>query len=83
MIFVSARTGYGMNDLLDSLEAVFRAGSRVIDVTIPYTSGELINRIHRDAVVLSESYEEGGVHIVAECDDRDKGAALLSELTSN
>ena len=83
MIFVSARTGYGIDKLLDSLEAVFRAGSRVIDVTIPYTSGELINRIHRDAVVLSESYEEGGVHIVAECDDRDKGAALLSELTSN
>ena len=80
MIYVSASTGYGINDLLDSLETVFRAKSRIVDVRIPYTSGELINRIHRDAVVLSESYEEDGLHIVAECDGNEKGAVLLSYL---
>ena len=52
----------------------------IVDVKIPYTSGELINRIHRDAVVLSESYEEDGLHIVAECDGNEKGAVLLAEL---
>ncbi len=66
-VYVSARTGYGMEVLLDTLETVLRKGARRIELTLPYTDGELLNRIHREAEVVSESYEEDGVHITAEC----------------
>ncbi|MCR4792917.1 MAG: GTPase HflX [Lachnospiraceae bacterium] len=66
-VYISAHTGYGMDDLLDLLEETFRAGDRLIDLTIPYAMGEMVNRIHTQAKVLSESYEENGIHVKAEC----------------
>ncbi len=66
-VYVSAHTGYGLDDLLDSLERIFRAGSREITVMLPYAAGELLSRIHREAEVRSESYEEEGVRITATC----------------
>ena len=39
----------------------------MIDLTIPYAMGEMVNRIHTQAKVLSESYEENGIHVKAEC----------------
>lgn len=66
-IYISAKTGYGITELLDALEDIFRAGSRKVDVCIPYTEGNILSRIHNEAQILSESYEEDGVHIIAIC----------------
>lgn len=67
--FISAKTGYGTDELLDGLKDIFEKGSRMIDVLIPYTEGDLLNRIHREGNIISESYEEGGTHIIASCPD--------------
>ncbi len=64
-VFISAHTGYGINDLLDALEDVFTAGDKEAYLIIPYTSGDILNRIHNEAAVISEQYEEDGVHIRA------------------
>ena len=66
-IYISARTGYGIDELLTALEDIFRAGSREVEVHIPYSAGGMLNRIHNEAQVISESYEEGGVRITAVC----------------
>lgn len=66
-VHISARTGYGIDDLLDMLEDIHLAASRTIDVVIPYTSGDIINRIHEGATVISENHEPDGTHIVATC----------------
>jgi GTP-binding protein HflX len=66
-VFISAKTGYGMDELLDAIETVLSEGSKEIDVVIPYTAGDLLNRLHENAQVLSQSYEEDGVHILAVC----------------
>lgn len=66
-VYISTLTGYGMDILLDMLYEIFSSGSRTVDVTIPYTEGEVLNRIHNQAEVISEEYEEGGTHIVAVC----------------
>ena len=66
-VYISAKTGYGIDVLIDRLYGIFEAGSRTVDVLIPYTSGDLLNRIHKDAQVISESFEEDGTRIRAVC----------------
>ena len=64
-VYISAKSGYGIDDLLSSIEKIFTEGDKDIDIVIPYTSGDLLNRIHREAKVISEDYVEEGVHITA------------------
>ena len=64
-VYISARSGYGIEDLLNSLEKIFSEGDKDVDTVIPYTSGDLLNRLHREARVISEDYVEEGVHIKA------------------
>ena len=68
-VYISAKSGYGMEDLLDELERIFRSGDRKIEITVPYTSGDVLNIIHENGNVISESYEEDGIHIKAECSE--------------
>ena len=66
-VYVSARTGYGIDALLDALQGIFQSGSREVEVLISYAEGHLLDRIHREAEITSESYEENGIHIAALC----------------
>lgn len=66
-VYISAKTGYGMDDLLDKLYELSGHGSRTIDVVVPYSDGNLINRLHNEAKVISESFEETGTRITAVC----------------
>ncbi|MCR4991022.1 MAG: GTPase HflX [Lachnospiraceae bacterium] len=66
-IFISARTGYGIDDLLDALQNIFHSGHRSIEVLVPYTSGDLINRIHNEAEIISVEHRENGTYIKADC----------------
>ncbi|MBO4336643.1 MAG: GTPase HflX [Lachnospiraceae bacterium] len=66
-VFVSARTGYGIEDLIERLYEILQSGKRQVDIVIPYSDGELLNRMHREADIISESYDEDGIHIVALC----------------
>ena len=65
--YISAKTGYGVDDLLDELQDIFRKGNRIVEKIIPFSDGQIINRLHEEAEVESESYEEDGVHIKALC----------------
>ncbi|MCR4808096.1 MAG: GTPase HflX [Lachnospiraceae bacterium] len=65
--YISARTGYGTDDLLEALQDIFRSGSRMVDICVPYTDGTLLSRIHKEGEIISESFEAGGTHIRAVC----------------
>ena len=66
-VYISAKTGYGIDDLLDALSDVFATGNRTLDTVIPYDMGDVLSRIHDGATVISESFEADGTHIVADC----------------
>ncbi len=66
-VYISAKTGYGMDDLLDKICEMLSPASRTIDVVIPYTAGGLLSRLHDNSQIISESFEEGGTHIRAIC----------------
>ena len=67
VVHISTRTGYGINDLLDELKRIFESKNRPIDAVIPYAQGELLNRLHLEADVVSEEFVEEGTHIIANC----------------
>lgn len=65
--FISTQTGYGIDDLLDALSGLFKSGSCMVEVCIPYTDGNMLSRIHKEGEVLEERFEEGGTYIRAVC----------------
>ena len=64
-VAVSARTGEGIAELRSAIECRLPNPDIDIDMTIPYTHGELVARIHNDGDVLEQHYTEQGVRIRA------------------
>ncbi len=62
-IAVSARQGTGLDILRDRLTEARRADHIVATFLIPYEHGEVVARLHRDAEVLEESFDEKATHL--------------------
>jgi len=77
-VYISAKTGYGIDVLIDRLYEIFQRDHRIVDILIPYTVGDLLDRLHSEAEILSEAYEENGTRIRALCP-----AALANSLESS
>ena len=63
-VVISARTGAGVDALLDRVEEVLEARMVRIEVTIPYAWGELVDLFHRQGLIETESHTPAGTHIV-------------------
>ncbi|BDZ47576.1 GTPase HflX [Naasia aerilata] len=73
-VFVSARTGEGMSELLAHITTLLPTPQLEVDAVIPYERGDLVARLHERGQVLSLDYEEGGTHVHARVDAEDHGA---------
>ena len=60
VVFVSARTGEGIDELEARIELFLNTLDRHVHLRIPYTRGDLVSRIHELGTVLAESYDEVG-----------------------
>ena len=67
--FVSAKTGEGLEALLETIRTKLRGVARPMRVSIPYAQGSLIGQLHENAQVLSEEYTENGVEVTAIADE--------------
>ncbi len=65
VIRASAATGEGLDALFTCLSDTLRQLRVYVDRVIPYSDGKLVNIIHEHGQILSEEYEEDGVHIKA------------------
>ena len=68
-ILVSARTHEGMEDLTGAMSLSLGASETTLNVVIPYEHGEETARAHRMGAVISESFEDDGVHLTVRCPD--------------
>ena len=66
---ISAKTGEGIDALLEEISRRIRGVQRTVRVQIPYTQGNLVSMLHGDANVLKEEYNEHGILIEAMVDD--------------
>jgi GTP-binding protein HflX len=64
-VFVSARTGAGLADLVRAIEAGLPRPHVEVDVLLPYTRGDLVARVHDGAEVLSSEHTEAGTRLRA------------------
>jgi GTP-binding protein HflX len=73
-LFVSARTGEGVDRLLDTIAALLPVPRHEVTVLIPFEHGELVSRLHDKGRVLATVYEETGARIQALVDDEERAA---------
>lgn len=72
-IFFSARTGDGLDLLLDRLCAEAAANDRLISADVPYREGGLLKLVHERGQLISEEYLADRVRIVAKVPARIAG----------
>ena len=73
-LFVSARSGEGMDRLLETISALLPMPRHEVTVLIPFEHGELVSRLHDKGRVLATVYEETGARIQALVDDEERAA---------
>ena len=61
----SARTGAGVDELLEMIELALLQTSVLVECTLPYSAGEFLGKIHKVGTVLEEEYVESGTKIIA------------------
>jgi GTP-binding protein HflX len=67
-VWVSARTGHGLDRLRELIAARLPHPDVDVEVLVPYGRGDLVARIHRDGEVLSEDHEPDGTRLIARVD---------------
>jgi GTP-binding protein HflX len=64
-IFVSARTGEGIDELMSRIAELLPAPEVELTLLVPYDRGEVISRLHVQGRVLSTDYREDGTLVKA------------------
>jgi GTP-binding protein HflX len=65
---VSARTGEGIEQLLDLIADDLPVPDHVVDVLVPYDRGDVIDLLHRRAHVLATAHTDAGTLVKARVD---------------
>ncbi|MCP3976588.1 MAG: GTPase HflX [bacterium] len=64
-VAVSAAKRRGLNELLDAVATELSKGSVDVDLLIPYSSGDIVDRLYRVGEVIERSDEASGTRITA------------------
>jgi len=64
-VFVSAHTGEGLPRLQQRMAELIAPKDAVVDVTIPYDRGDLVNKVHADGRVDATEHTADGTRIKA------------------
>ena len=64
-LFISTRTGQGLDALLDLMADQLTGGSERLDLVLPADRSDLLSSLHRNGQVLTTAYEDDGVHVRA------------------
>jgi GTP-binding protein HflX len=64
-VAVSARTGAGIDKLLDRITELLPRPRVTVDVLVPFSRGDLVNRVHQHGEVLTEEHTEDGTRLNA------------------
>ena len=69
VVKISAKHGYGMQELLAAIERTLGPSRHHIVVTIPYSMGGMVETLHNNAQVLSTDYTGEGIVVETVVDD--------------
>ncbi len=60
---VSARTGEGIDALMDRIALAAAAADELMEVVIPFERGGLVSQAHEQCHIIAKSHEEGGTRL--------------------
>ena len=69
-VCISAKTGEGLNKLLQVVDDTLPPTRRQAELVFPYSMASAVARIRKDGIILSEEFRENGVCVTAVCDIR-------------
>ena len=64
-VFASARTGEGIDEILEIIADTIPSPSIEVTLLVPYNRGDLISSLHLRGIIDSTDYEEGGTRVQA------------------
>ncbi len=64
-LFVSSRTGEGIDELRAAIEAALPLPAVEVDALVPYDRGDLVSAVHEHGMILAQRHEEGGTALKA------------------
>ncbi|HVF18844.1 MAG TPA: GTPase HflX [Mycobacteriales bacterium] len=64
-VFISAKTGEGLDSLVGAIENDLPRPLVEVDVLLPYHRGDLVNRLHNDSELVSEEHTGEGTRVKA------------------
>jgi GTP-binding protein HflX len=67
-VAMSAKTGEGVDDLLEALSRELRAKMKVLDLDIPFARGDVLAAVHREGEVLHEAHGDTGTRVSVRLD---------------
>lgn len=68
-VAISARTGHGIDQLLDTIEAVLAQSMRTVNLLIPYERGDIVSKLFESAIVEEQVHTQSGVQLRAQLSD--------------
>ncbi len=77
---VSARTGEGIDRLLEALGDRLRVGDRVVELVIPWARGDVLAAVHREGEIVGEVAGEQStrIHVVLDAVGNSRFAEFLA-----
>ena len=69
VVRMSAKLGYGMEDLLAAIERTLGHSRHHITVTLPYSMGGMVETLHNNAQVIATDYTGDGIVVETIVDD--------------
>ncbi len=67
---VSAKTGEGLDELKARIFGVLSAGTKTLELLIPYDKGGVLDLIHKNCRILETNYAEDGISLKLVCPAR-------------
>ena len=62
-LFISTRTGFGLDGLREYIASAASASEKLMDVLIPYSQGDLVSLAHEKCRIVKEEYGEEGTRL--------------------
>ena len=64
-MFISTRTGQGLDELLARMADVLAGGSERLELVLPADRSDLLSSLHRHGQVFTTDYADDGIHVRA------------------
>ena len=72
-VFVSAKNGVGISDLIKKIEEIIKQNKKECDLLLPYSAQSMLSMLYDEYSVKSVEYTDEGISVIAILDEKGRG----------